>query len=1079
MKSGMPREEPANNPPANPNPAPTSPQAPVFQITPWTLLFKSRQVEKEFCKFYFGPNFIYGKTYVTLLAVLNCLVLYYFAPHFGPRFDLFSLGLLAPYAVVASFHFAVVPMVWWKRLSPIHQFLIEFVFATHFPTYSLAHLTTHNSIPSVFLAVVCAAFCSLLGRQRFCVTIIASCIIPVCIIASVVLTGWVNRFLPPRALFVSVYFVLFETLHYMSEYSWRRIFHSQMVLEWKTNKLREEKVKSERLLRSLFPHRVIQTLADVEAPDHPVPREFRGTCILVADVVDFTRWASTAQPAEVMWFQNTFIARCDKVVNRHRAEKVHTLGDAYVAVLLPESQLLPCIAARRMLVIAMEIQREFAKIQQQVAEHLRPSGLRVGAHYGNVVGAFVGGKGCHLQYDFYGVAMAVVARLEADCEPGCVHASDTLWRLSLSAGSPLGTARAVAVVGVPEEAAFTGSSYFELHPASWMIEVGVDISTPERFGAGSAQIEMPLATRRLALLLDLEEQPYEPPKTPYHTLQFEFDSWLTLKFSSTATEISYQQFVIGNKPELAGWKLVRAIPFIVPSILIGQAVLTPFTLRNVMLMLVMCTGCLGLQFVSRRLVQPLPHFLADSTPNSDESLTVSNPENENAACTRKLSPDAARVVYTLCIVLSTIPAFFAGRSPIIEGSEELQRIIQMAALTVASVCLQFALFLPYSLRVISNFCVQGLWLLALAVSPEIYAQFSWPLGLPFYLCVSVLLVALCWALIAWFSEYCARRQFDIFCHEKRHLASTQGEHLQTLTTVLRVMLPAGVLLRMNHAVATPHNPLQSGHSDAAALTGAGIGSWVDAAITDKVDSATYLFFGITNYEELMLFHRVEAVEGTHQVLTVLDEVSRLTAVASETTDVVWVKSFGPMALIVAGAMDPKPNPEVHVAAVISLARQILAAVARLNVVKPAGQLDVEVSMGINTGPCIAGVVGTMQLIYDVFGDAVNVASRMQSLALPRTIQVTEAVCAVLGHSLFEPRTTMWVKGKGVMPLYYLRDTTSSWGARTVSIPGPSSSSSSSSSSNEGSAARAAPQLDLCPFPDPLIMPNNINIPNFL
>jgi guanylate cyclase len=85
-----------------------------------------------------------------------------------------------------------------------------------------------------------------------------------------------------------------------------------------------------------------------------------------------------------------------------------------------------------------------------------------------------------------------------------------------------------------------------------------------------------------------------------------------------------------------------------------------------------------------------------------------------------------------------------------------------------------------------------------------------------------------------------------------------------------------------------------------------------------------------------------------------------------------------------------------------------------------GALGFDLRIGINSGPVVAGVIGRKRFLYDLWGDAVNTAGRMQTEGTPGRIQITRETYELLKEEFVcEPRGTVPVKGKGEMETWYL------------------------------------------------------------
>ena len=192
----------------------------------------------------------------------------------------------------------------------------------------------------------------------------------------------------------------------------------------------------------------------------------------------------------------------------------------------------------------------------------------------------------------------------------------------------------------------------------------------------------------------------------------------------------------------------------------------------------------------------------------------------------------------------------------------------------------------------------------------------------------------------------------------------------------------------------------------------------EGIIADDHPDVTVLFADIVGFTPLS--ERLSASE----LVSLLDRVfARWDEVAAE-HGVEKIKTIGDAYMVASGIPLPRAD---HAEAIADMALAMGREAARCSA--QTGP-PLEIRIGIDTGPVVAGVIGRAKFIYDVWGDTVNTASRMESHAPPGAIQVTERTYERLRHRYeFRQRGAIEIKGKGRMLCYLLE------GASNASMPG--------------------------------------------
>ena len=179
-------------------------------------------------------------------------------------------------------------------------------------------------------------------------------------------------------------------------------------------------------------------------------------------------------------------------------------------------------------------------------------------------------------------------------------------------------------------------------------------------------------------------------------------------------------------------------------------------------------------------------------------------------------------------------------------------------------------------------------------------------------------------------------------------------------------------------------------------------------IADSFDSATILFADVADFTPLA--GRLRPTE----LVELLDRLFSRFDTLVERHGLEKIKTIGDCYMVAAGVPDPRPD---HARAAALLALDLRDAMRSPDWL---GRDGLELRIGIGSGAVVAGVIGRKRFLYDLWGDAVNTASRMESHGTPGEIQITRDTYELLKDEFIcRPRGMVAIKGKGEMPTWYL------------------------------------------------------------
>ncbi|EFA03954.2 adenylate cyclase type 3 [Tribolium castaneum] len=769
--------------------------------------------------------------------------------------------------------------------------------------------------------------------------------------------------------------------------------------------IEEQSAEQERLLLSVLPeHVAVQMRQDLDQADSQFKKIYmsrhENVSILYADIVGFTAISSTYSAQELVKMLNELFARFDKLAEKYQQLRIKILGDCYYCISgapreRPDHAVL-CVHMGLSMVKAI-------KYVQQTANS--PVDMRVGIHTGAVLAGVLGQR--QWQFDVYSKDVELANKMESSGMAGRVHISATTYsflngEFEVEPGYGEKREEALRIAGLktyfivkvlkpfqpPVTEVQNGSSILPEEDSCVIAEISdtkdgdVDDGNQKRSREDSRDFKIRLRT--------------ELVNRDGHKELSKNTTCLTLNFVDEKKEKLYQQ-------QVETFSSITLLMFLVVRLSIGLTVFTvlprdmsiniSYCTENVIIIvlvsILICDEFLPLKcwnafkdsVTVRRILSAICVFLLGTVNLIDTISCVQFHSNDNCTFTDDINSSCLYPSYfsyfaVLILIASSLPA-----------------------------CLSYLWKALFLFIIALAQCLVNIFVLELVLECE-ESRKNWKsLTKGKYTLSALLLIAtLALAFLARHMEQVARVLFLWRCEveEQRDFAEDMRRRNEAL--VYNILPP--------HVAAHFMGNRKRQHDELYSQSYAEIG---------------VLFASMPNFsdfysEETVNNQGLECLRFLNEVISDFDALLEL----PQFQDIIKIKTIGSTYMAASG-LNPtrqvKPDDPItvrwaHLALLVEFALELKKALQGIN---EQSFNHFVLKLGINHGPITAGVIGARKPHYDIWGNTVNVASRMESTGKAGCIQVTEETCEILQHFgyQFEQRGLVAVKGKGQLMTYYL------------------------------------------------------------
>ncbi|KAI9142133.1 hypothetical protein BKA69DRAFT_344840 [Paraphysoderma sedebokerense] len=812
---------------------------------------------------------------------------------------------------------------------------------------------------------------------------------------------------------------------YVSEYINRQSFlKTRMIYKHQAN-LHLAREQSEALLRMVLPAKIISDLKSgrdaVEGPYGGRPRfsELRNVSILFADIVGFTEFSSKVSPKKLVIVLSELFAKFDSIAESLNLEKIKTIGDCYQCVAgvpdEPKTDEEISIQCSRLCSMALEIIAAIAETSRKIKYQLH---VRVGIHTGSVMAGIIG---IHkLKYDVWSADVDLASLMEQTASPDVLHISETTYSYLKNHETFIFKPAADVIFHHQPVRTYDLVSPSPQQSTKLANKFAVNFNDQDLLGLGRAKIAAPVAPLhvRAASLASIHSDVSARSNDQKMLFFQQFDTVERLLFDNAATQetIAAQRRLFKSFEEEISW----TGSFVNPSIeedykndyMEHQGYVFVRTAKVFCIINLMLFAYLAIEFrtevyayiihaiflfsisfftftVSKMYKQSLLQFEGkefERGSSSHSSLWMGDKENISADSFSKFEkwtkwkPNLLALILMLCAFFALIP-YLIWLDPRPKASYHYAYI--------CIVLMSCTLFVGLRMR---YFSILGL-LMVVVFDIIYYIRITMTFE-DTQLDASYLQAQLLFAvLLAMITS--TNRSMDILFRRnfqmKRFLQRKNTEMRMVQKDTERLLLNIFPLDIAQRLKANPTSRIADAHED-----------------------VSILFCSLANFHKLDITPTV-SLSLLNEIISDVDEIC-------QQFNVEKIKTIGTKYMAMAKDEGLISTEDMHIFRIAEFALQLQTVIETHNnrFREEYGIPNLTLKTGINSGPIVAGILGTSKFSFDIWGDAVNVAARMEASCPDNAIHVTEAVYERLKEVYeFEARGEIYVKGKGNMRTYLL------------------------------------------------------------